>query len=550
MAKAPYGFTDTRNQPTLQSEPIPGREDEMTKNLAGGYGFKAGQWTALRRWLLTGSMANAFYQGKEEMTSSNVDALKKCMTQDASRVAQEILDASFNGMSVHTPLFALANLSTGDQASKSAFREVFSQVARNGSQLYEVLSYIKGQRGFGSLIHKTVKDWFDGKEAGELEYQFLKYQSRYNWSGRDVLRMIKPIPKNEDTKAVFNWIAGGSKKNPLRKEWPAALERINAYEFLKTGNAAESDIIDAINKYRMTWEMMPGNLTQTSKVWEALFKNMPVGATIRNIGNLTDKGVFKNTANIDILEERLTESNLKKAHIHPVSFATALMVYDAGGDLGKSKLTWDPIGRVKDAMEDGIEACFDSVEPTGLNFFYALDVSGSMTSGSVGNLWMTPLQVQGVLALASVRAEKNYFVGGFDDQFTPIKGLTKKTNYQTVIKAPSYWGRGSGDSIWPSNFGGTDANAAYDYAIKNQIRSDVFVFITDSESWTGHKHPSQGLKKYRNRINKNAKAIYITLTAYGDHITLVDPKDSQSYDIAGFTGQTPKLINKIARGEF
>lgn len=550
MAKSPYDFskTQTRNKPTPQSKPIPGREEEMTKNLAGGYGFKASDMQALRRWLLTGSMFDAYYQGKEQMTKKNATVLQKVMSTDATKVAEEILYASKRGVSVHTPIYALAILSTGDKQAKAAFREVFSEVIRTGSHLYEFLNYCRGMRGFGSLIHKAVKDWFAGKDAKELEYQFLKYQGRYDWTGRDVLRMIKPVPQDENVKAIFNWMVGGTARNPLFTEWPAALERINAYEKLKK-SPAESDVIDAINKYRMTWEMMPGNLTQTPKTWEALFHNMPVGATIRNLGNLTDKGIFKSTKNLDILEQRLSGEVLQKAHIHPVVFASALKIYDAGGSLGKSKLTWTPVGRVKDAMEDGIEACFDSVEPTGKNFYYALDVSGSMTGGSVGTLWMTPLEVQGVMAVGTIRSEKNYFVGGFDTQFKVLNGFTRKTNYADVVYHNDGWGRSRKSSIWPSNFGGTDASVAYDYAIKNQIQTDVFVFMTDGESWAGYKHPAQGLKEYRSRINKNAKAIYVTLVPYGDNITLADPKDPQSYDIAGFSGQTPKLINMIARGD-
>jgi len=535
--KSPYGFTATRNKPTPQSQLIPGREAEMKENLAGGYGFKASDWIALRRWLLTGSMFNAYYQGKEQMTEDNVNVLKAVMNQDASKTAQEILDASKKGVSVHTPIYALSVLSTGNKEAKTAFRELFTQVIRNGSHLYEFLNYTRGLRGFGSLIHKAVKDWFYSKDAKELEYQFLKYQSRYDWSGRDVLRTIKPIPKDENVKAIFNWIAGGSTKNPLLTEWPETLQRIRAYEFLKSGKASESDVIDAISKYRMTWEMMPGNLTQTPKTWEALFYNMPVGATIRNLGNLTDKGIFKDHKNLEMLEARFSKENLAKAYIHPVVFASAMKIYQAGGTLGKSQLRWIPIARVSDAMEDGIEKCFDVLEPTGKDFFYALDVSSSMQGGSVGTMWLTPMEVEGVMALASVRSEKNYFVGGFNTNFEPISNFTKKMSYKTALH------------FWQKGFGGTDADSAYRYAISNQVRTDVFVFMTDSESWAGSRHPAQGFKAYKDKINKDAKAIYITLIAYGDKITLADPNDTQSYDVAGFSSETPKIIQLIATGE-
>jgi 60 kDa SS-A/Ro ribonucleoprotein len=264
---------------------------------------------------------------------------------------------------------------------------------------------------------------------------------------------------------------------------------------------------------------------------------MPVGATIRNLGNLTDKGVFKKSENLDMLEARFSKENLAKAYIHPVVFASAMKIYQAGGTLGKSQLRWTPIARVSDAMEDGIEKCFDVLEPTSKDFFYALDVSSSMQVGNVGTMWLTPMEVEGVMALASVRSEKNYFVGGFNTNFEPISNFTKKMSYKSAL------------NFWHKGFGGTDADSAYKYAISNQVRTDVFVFMTDSESWAGHRHPAQGFKAYKDRINKNAKAIYITLVAYGDRISLADPSDTQSYDIAGFGSETPKIIQMIAKSD-
>lgn len=552
-----YTFTNTRgkNKRTPQSKPLPGRESEMKENLAGGFAFKADQWQALRRWLLTGSMSGAFYQGKEEMTEANLKTFKACLQADPVRVSEEILEASKLGTSVHTPLFALVAMSTGDKKAKDAFKDVFPQVVRTASHLYEVFNYVRGMRGFGSVIHKAGLNWLNQKDPKELEYQFLKYQSRYDWAGRDVLRVLKPKTQDQIRKAVYNWIVGGTEKNPLMEVFPEELERINVYETLKKGNVSQEDIVDAINRYRLTHEMIPGNLERGTKVWEALFHNMPVGATIRNLGNLTDKGVFKKTENLDVLEDRLSKENLKKAYIHPVNFAEAQMIYLDSGHTGRGKLEWTPVPRVSDIIENAVEASFDVLEPTGQRFFHALDVSGSMTGGMFlgrsgpGNQWLKPYQIAGIMALATIKAEKNYFVGGFDTNFKVLSRFTKKTSYSQVTDHNS--------GIWPRNFGGTDASVAYRHAIDKKQEADVFVFWTDSESWAGGGiygrrgtgHPADLLKSYRKKVNKNAKAIYVTLVPYGDQVTLVDPDDAGSYDIAGFTSQTPKMIQLIAEGK-
>lgn len=553
MAK--YTFATPKKAQTKATSPIPGREKEMKKNLAGGYAFKADDWQALRRWLLVGSMSGAYYQGKEQMTADNVKVLEKLIQKDPARVAQEILDASKKGISWQTPVFGLVYLSMGDKPAKDAFLDIFPEVIRNASQLYSFFEYVGNTRGFGSVIHKASKNWLGIRDASELEYQFLKYQHRAGWGARDILRKIKPVPESDLKRAVYNWASGGSSKNPLMSEFPTELARINAFEQLKKG-ASESDIVDAIKKYRMTWEMIPGNLEMTDKIWEALFVEMPINATLRNLANLTSKGVFDKTKNLDLLEKKFAVDNLKRAYIHPVVAASALKIYEAGGSIGRSKLTWKPINRVVDILEDVIANTFESLEPTGLHYFHAMDVSGSMSGPEVQPLWLAPYEIEGYMTLATVKAEKNYFVGGFSDNFIELPAWKKSTPFRDVADFSSGfgWGRSKArtNSLWPGNFGGTDAHSAYRYAIKNNIYTDVFVFYTDSENWGGGYgggQPSQGLRDYRAKVNANAKAIYVTIVAYGDHVSLVDPKDPRSYDLAGFTGDTPKLIQMIARGD-
>ena len=533
---ANYGFAAQKGKATPQSQVIPGRDADMTKNLAGGVSFKADKWTALRRWLLTGSMFDGYYQGKEEMTDANIKLLSELIAKDPSRVATEIIDASKKGISVHTPILALTFLSMGEGEAKNLFKSAFKDTVRTASHLYEFMNYVKNYRGKGSVIHSAMNRWLSDRSISDLEYQFLKYQSREGFSGRDILRLAKP--KSDGTRSqLYNWITGGSKKNPLipAEKLSDELQKIKIYETLKKG-ASESDVTAAIRTFGLTHEMIPSNIARTKAVWEALFEKMPVGATIRNLGNLTEKGVFKDKKYLDMLDQRFSPEALRKAYTHPIVLASALKVYEAGGTLGKSSLRWDRVPRVEDALSQAINDSFDVLEPTGKTFFYALDVSGSMGGGQVGNLWMTPFEIEGIMALASIKSEKDYFVGGFNTQFEPINSLRKSTSFKDARH------------FWKGGFGGTDASSAYDYAIKNNVYADVFVFFTDSESWAGRRHPSQALADYRSKINKNAKAIYVTLTAYGDHISLVDPKDPMSYDIAGFTAETPKLIQMIASG--
>ena len=527
---AAYTFVN-KNIP--QTKSIIGKN--MVENLAGAMAFKAEDFNALDRWLLTGSSSNMFYQNKQDATDKNVDVLLRCITKDPIKVAERIIYASDHGISNSTPIFALALLSAStDMNAKIAFRNIFNKIIRTASHLYEFLEYVKSVRGFGKTIHKAVNNWIVSNK--NLEYQFLKYQSRNGWEHRDVLRKFHVTPKDEYMNAIFHWAVKGY--NEKDKE---ILKIIPYFETIKQ-NQDETSVINAIRDGKLSWEMVVGNCQKmTTKIWQELFFNMPMTATIRYLATLTANDVLKNKDNLDILENRLlNDEMLIKARIHPIQFCKALSIYQTGGQGSEhSTLVYDPIRRVIDILNAGIEKASEHLEPTGKNIFISVDVSASMWYGHqkvYGNLM--PGQIAGILALSVVKAEKNYTVGMFDNNFG-LMNIDKGVSYGRIMDREN--------GIWPKHFGGTDASLPYKYAMDNKMEIDTFICLTDNESWAGY-HPFIALKSYRKAVNNNAKAIYVSLMPYGDATTLVDPSDEQSYDIAGFSDQTVKLIQMIIQG--
>ena len=500
-------------------------DKNKTTNLAGGVSFIQDKWNSLTRWLLVGSMSNSFYASREEMTEGNLNILKECIQEDPDRVRNLIVESSKKGVTAHTPIFSLVPLSVGDRKSKQVFKSIFPLVIRTASHLYEFLEYVKKFRGYGHVIQKAVKDWLEQKTPEELEYQFLKYKKRYNWSGRDVLRKIKPTTSNLLKNSIYAWM---TRKNSLV---PSYLSRISAFEYLKNSKGLSQDeIVSLIRESNLTHEMIPGNIQKTPEIWNAIYQNMPIQATIRNIRNLLNQGIFKNRENIEILKNRLSPDSLKSSYIHPIDLVKAYIV-----NRGNSN---PPYGEeISKILESAIDSSFNCIEPTGLKFFIALDVSGSMKSKPDGI--MTFISIGGILSLTLIKSEKDCFVGGFSDFFTPLN-ISKETSFIDVIELDS--------DVWSNcDFGGTDASSAYMYAIRNKIYTDVFVFFTDSQNWMGDE-PHKLLKTYRNMINKNVKAIYVTLAPYHDRTTLADPDDPLSYEVVGYTSQTTKLIQLLAKG--
>jgi 60 kDa SS-A/Ro ribonucleoprotein len=550
----PFGLKETENimvyqfffgnkqvQNTPQTQPIPDRKAEMVQGKSGGYMFAADTWRRLRRCLLIGTANGSYYATKWELTNDFVDVLETAIKADPDRVAAEILYAS-DGRALNnsTSIWALVLLSMDESnAAKTAFQTIFPQVVRTASHFYEWMSYTKSVRGFGKVIREAGKNWLTQSDTKDLAYQLLKYQQRHGFSNRDALRLFHVKPQTEDRDLLFKWVVNGWETLPDRS--PAeALNQIWWYEWLKRNPEGTKE---AISKGRLTHEMAAPVGKMDRDAWQLLFEDMPIGALLRNLGSLTEIGVLAHikgqksiNKNIDRVANVLnSKERLKKGRIHPIDVLKALKTYKSGGSVGKSSKTWTPTPRIVDILETALEMSFDAIEPTGKVFMHAVDISGSMSSYTVSSINLTCCEIATTMALASAKAERNYMIRGFSTEFIDLN-IHRSDSFSSAIRKASN-----------QNFGGTDASSAFRWMIKHNFYADVICLWTDCESWAGYQHPTQALAEYRQKVNRDAKAIYISLVP--NNITLVDPKDPNSWDIAGFDPSTPRLIQSIATGQ-
>ncbi|MBD1923309.1 TROVE domain-containing protein [Microcoleus sp. FACHB-831] len=528
-----YKFFTQKKTGTPQTQPIPGRESEMIQGRSGGFMFDAGSWNMVRRGLLIGTAKSTYYAGKRELTEDFVEVLKGAIAENPSRVAEEIIYAS-DGRAINNsaPIFALVLLSMGETPeAKKAFQEIFPAVVRTGSHFYEWLNYTKSMRGFGKVIREVGKTWLSREDIQGLAYQLLKYQQRQGFSHRDALRLFHVKPDTEERRQLFEWVVKGWEELPAEIPSPA-LAQIWWYEWLKR-NPEQTH--QAISQGHLTHEMAAPVGKMDKQAWQLLFNEMPIGAMLRHLGSLTEIGVLRTDepANIDRVEAILNDKErLRKGRIHPIDVLKALKTYKSGGRLGRSQKNWNPVSRIGDILEKAVELSFDVVEPTGKVFMHAVDISGSMSGGVVNSVNLSCCEIATTMALVTAKTEKNYMIRGFSTEFRDLDITAKDSFSSAVAKASN------------QSFGGTDASVAYKWMTKNKFKADVICFWTDSESWAGNSHPSQALAEYRKKVNKDIKAVYVTLAPY--QLTLVDPKDPLSWDLGGFDPGAPRLIQMLA----
>src|SRR5262245_63443753 len=110
--------------------------------------------------------------------------------------------------------------------------------------------------------------------------------------------------------------------------------------------------------------------------------------------------------------------------------------------------------------------------PTGKRLLLALDVSGSMTWGSVAGVpGLTPRDASAALALVTAATEERYETVGFMHRLRPL-AISPRQRLADAVKTVS-----------DLPFGGTDCALPMLYAQKRKRKIDTFVIYTDSETW-------------------------------------------------------------------
>ena len=261
--------------------------------------------------------------------------------------------------------------------------------------------------------------------------------------------------------------------------------------------------------------------------------HMPMTAMLRNLGNMSKVGLLAPLSDAArVVCERLRDAvRLKKARIHPLAVLTALRTYQSGRGL-RGDGTWSPVQAVCDALDDAFYLAFDAVEPANKRFVYGLDVSGSMSSPVAGSP-MSCAEGSTALALVSARTEPYTYTGMFTQTWKEAP-FGKKTRLDEAMQITHN-----------QNFGGTDCSLPMVWAAEHRVPADVFVVITDSETWAGRIHPFQALKQYRQKMGIPAKMIVVGMTATG--FSIADPTDSGMLDVVGFSTDVPAVMADFAR---
>jgi 60 kDa SS-A/Ro ribonucleoprotein len=566
----------------------------QVRNRAGGYGFKVDDWARLSRFLILGCDKGTYYANAKELTFENYEVVKNCLAADHKRTINTIVDVSKNDRAPKNSaaIFALAVCSVfGSEEAKAMANRAMPEVARYSTDMFtwvaDVLSLKgagegkKAKKGMG--FRRALGRWYTEKDAVRLAYQLCKYPSRALGDGKkiahaDLLRLARPVKASkgstgrngraltipsEDHATLFQYAVHGVTTS-AQKEQRLAQEELTGKKQKACGISSQkltalrdtdlryvyghemarkatstAEIVRLIGEYDLTRESIPPRFRNEMKVQRALLPHMPYTALVRNLGGMTSSGLLKELGDetASVIEKLENREALKKARVHPMSLLLAYKVYGMGhGD----RTSWMPVPAITGALEKAFYASFDYMEPTGKKFFVACDSSGSMwypnfTEGHTKLFKMYGIyaaEAAACIAMAIARSEKNAALKTFSGELKDWE-VTSTDNLSAVVK-----------KLQAAGAGGTDVSAPMRYAYDHGLDVDLFVVLTDNETWMGGIHPHEALIRYREKFNPKAKMAVLAFTA--TNISVADPDDPGMIDFVGLDASVPKLLAEFA----
>jgi hypothetical protein len=388
--------------------------------------------------------------------------------------------------------------------------------------------------------------WYAGKGISSakslLDISYDSANKIYVLAGTEPVEVVAPAttkavksegPKDEE----------GESKKVAEDPLVATARFLKALiELSKTGEKKDATTAVTImerNK-KIQREHLPTELLNTPQIWETLLSGMGMTALIRNLGKLSQVGVSSSKSQ-DIIKMLGDPKNVKESRVHPLQVLVGMKTYSQGkGDLGS--MTWPVNSYITTALSTTFRYAFGNITPTGKRFMIGLDVSGSMSMCMcAGAKNITPREGSVAMAMMTLHAEgsQNVHIYGFSNIFYNFNGkIRPEMTIQDAIKATDV------------PFGATDCALPMTEALKmytsNGVGIDVFCVYTDNETYAPNIHPQVALEEYRQKTGIDAKLIVVGMVA--NQLTIADPKDKNTLNLAGFDTSTPELISMFVRG--
>lgn len=506
------------------SAALPGQ----VRSHGGGFAFEITPEVLLERFLILGTTTSQ-YVGQERIAVEALGRLLPFIISKPVQCAQAAVNAVKDGrvLSKVPSLFVYATahaLSTKAE-DRRAIALLLPLIINNFSDMQTLLGFIANShdKGISTSLVKAGRRWFYNMDLNNMIYQSLKYRQRSGWGVWDMLRAIHPVPKNDDQDLLYGYI---TENDEARIAAIARFPMITGFEAARSITDPKL-MANLIRDYKLTWEHVPTEMLSTAVVWKALLPNLPITALIRNLPKISSVGAINDNESLRLVLSKLTPEVVARAKVHPFRLYLAWYGYGQGHN---RNMTWSVNDRIHAALETCLYAAFANVTVAG-KVCIGSDISGSMwwEDSRINRTGPHAGDAAGMLAATFKAANPETDVFYFAGQLAPaaFDPMSLSSVRQDMNK---------------HHMGSTNPGLLLEKAIRDNIKYDAFVILTDNDV-NGGRHTKQLLDTYRAKINPKAKLIIVGMTA--NNFSIASPDDVLSMDIAGMDAGIMTAIEKF-----
>lgn len=473
-------------------------------NDACGYSYEVTKEILFDRFLYLGVISDNLYNSVSEQIRINIANVREL---PYTYVVDKAVNALANNKvhSIHPAMLSLAIVFRSDDVNARRYvANNINKAFNTPYYLYTFVNYVQQiRRGWSKLLRKIVSTYYQELDTYKFEQYAWKFKQRDGWSHKDLIRLSHPVFDESKKDEIAKFI--------LNPDYiPVGCDNINAVKRIQH-SVSEDVIADLVTKFNITREGIPTEYMTNVTVLEALVKNMPHQALLRNLNNLTKHGVSHSL----ILDRLKTVS--KNSKINVFHSLLAYLMYSKNDNAYYNVLHF---------LEEYIIETFKTITKIKGKTLIAVDVSGSMQTTSSISKELSCTDVAAVLASLLHNVCDNSEVYTFDTRIRKID-IGKNISLKEVQKKLC------------ANGGGTDVSLPF--TLPN---FDNIITITDNMTWAdGNRYESESyISNYRRRNGNHVRAVNIQ--AVVNEYTNFSTNDAGTLDIPGTVSNLVEIITE------
>lgn len=435
-----------------------------TTNEAGGRAYKFAPKHALAQMAATGCFNGVYYAGAE----SQLDEMRKLIGQidDNGFLAKLAVYARERAFMKDMPAALLVVLSKRDT---ELLHRVFDRVVDNGRVLRTMFQMVRsgqfGRTSLSSSLQRAFQRWLNEASVGKL----LSASIGGRPSLRDVLRMARPTPKDNQRRALFGWLTDKETEKwapATEADLPAQVQALIAYRNAETAEAQSLIAGDL----QVRWDLL-ADAAHGPLVWKAIARRMGPQALRMNLNTLLRHEVLADREMVDYVANRLADADeIRRSRQFPYQFLAAYL--NASAEIPQ---------KIKTALHQAAEIACGNVPELPGPVVIGLDTSGSMSCPATGGRGrgattkMRCVDVAALFAAAILRRNPDSVIVPFDTRAYDVRMDPSDSILSLSARLAKYGGGGTDCSI-PLR----EANTKF-----SQRAFAGCVLVSDMESWVG-----------------------------------------------------------------